>query len=80
LIDALPPLPHREYSIASLPADGRLELLVRQTRHDDGRLGLASGWLTEHAPLGASVALRVRSNRAFHAPADDRPLLLIGNG
>lgn len=80
LIDALPPLPHREYSIASLPADGRLELLVRQTRHDDGRLGLASGWLTEHAPLGATVALRVRSNRAFHAPADDRPLLLIGNG
>ncbi|KAA0180490.1 sulfite reductase flavoprotein subunit alpha [Cupriavidus gilardii] len=80
LIDALPPLPHREYSIASLPTDGRLDLLVRQTRHEDGRLGLASGWLTEHAPLGAPIALRVRTNRAFHAPADDRPLLLIGNG
>lgn len=80
LIDALPALPHREYSIASLPADGRLELLVRQTRHEDGRLGLASGWLTEHAPDGAHIALRVRTNRAFHPPADDRPLILIGNG
>ena len=80
LIDALPALPHREYSIASLPGDGRLELLVRQTRHDDGTLGLASGWLTEHAAEGAYLALRVRTNRSFHAPADDRPLILIGNG
>ncbi|WP_354676822.1 sulfite reductase subunit alpha [Cupriavidus plantarum] len=80
IVDALPALPHREYSIASLPADGRLELLVRQTRHDDGRLGLASGWLTEHAPVGTAIALRVRVNRAFHPPADGRPLILIGNG
>lgn len=80
LIDALPALPHREYSIASLPADGRLELLVRQTHHADGSLGLASGWLTAHAPEGAPIALRVRTNRSFHAPADDRPLILIGNG
>lgn len=80
LVDTLPPLPHREYSIASLPADGRLELLVRQTRHDDGRLGLASGWLTEHAAPGVAIALRIRANRGFHPPADDRPLILIGNG
>ncbi len=80
LIDALPALPHREYSIASLPADGRLELLVRQTYRADGALGLASGWLTEFAAEGARIALRVRTNRTFHAPADDRPLILIGNG
>lgn len=80
LIDALPALPHREYSIASLPADGRLELLVRQTVHEDGKLGLASGWLTRHAETGAPIALRVRANRAFHAPADDRPLILVGSG
>ena len=80
LIDALPALPHREYSIASLPADGRLELLVRQTCRDDGSLGLASGWLTAHAEPGAAIALRVRTNRAFHPPADNRPLILIGNG
>ena len=33
-------LPHREYSIASLPADGGVQLLVRQMPLPDGRLGL----------------------------------------
>ncbi|RDK05652.1 sulfite reductase subunit alpha [Cupriavidus lacunae] len=80
LVDALSPLPHREYSIASLPQDGQLELLVRRTCHDDGRLGLTSGWLTEHAAVGARIALRIRTNRSFHPPADDRPLILVGNG
>ncbi|WP_165585393.1 sulfite reductase flavoprotein subunit alpha [Roseococcus sp. SYP-B2431] len=74
------PLPHREYSIASLASEGRLELVVRQARHPDGRLGLGSGWLTEHAPMGSPIALRVRSNRSFHAPEEDRPMILVGNG
>ncbi|QWP76473.1 sulfite reductase flavoprotein subunit alpha [Lysobacter sp. K5869] len=78
--DALAPLPHREYSIASIPADGALRLLVRQMRRDDGRLGLGSGWLTEYAGDGDAVDLRIRSNPSFHAPGDARPLILIGNG
>lgn len=77
---ALAPLPHREYSIASLPADGSLQLLVRQTRYQDGRLGLGSGWLTRHAAPGTEIALRIRRNRGFHPPDEDRPLILIGNG
>ena len=77
---ALRALPHREYSVASLPQDGRLELLVRAMRHADGRLGFGSGWLTGHAPVGGEVALRVRANRGFHAPEDDRPMILVGNG
>jgi sulfite reductase (NADPH) flavoprotein alpha-component len=80
LVDALPPLPHREYSIASLPADGGVELLVRAMRRADGKPGLGSGWLTAHAAEGAEIAARVRTNRAFHAPQDDRPLILVGNG
>ncbi len=80
LVDALPPLPHREYSIASLPADGGVELLVRAMRRADGKLGLGSGWLTAHAVEGDEIAARVRTNRSFHAPDDDRPLILIGNG
>lgn len=76
----LQPLPHREYSIASLATDGRLELLVRQMRQPDGSLGLGSGWLTEYAPVGAEIALRIRSNSGFHPPIDARPLILIGNG
>jgi len=78
--ERLKPLPHREYSIASLASEGRLELVVRQARHPDGRLGIGSGWLTEHAPMGGRIALRVRRNRSFHAPEDDRPMILIGNG
>ncbi|WP_205574722.1 sulfite reductase subunit alpha [Indioceanicola profundi] len=80
IADRATPLPHREYSIASIPADGRLELVVRQARRADGRLGLGSGWLTAHAPLGGTVDLRLRENRSFHAPEGDRPMILIGNG
>lgn len=76
----LEPLPHREYSIASLPSDGAIHLLVRQMRRPDGHPGLGSGWLTEAAPLGDEIALRVRSNPNFHAPRDEVPLILIGNG
>jgi sulfite reductase (NADPH) flavoprotein alpha-component len=73
-------LPHREYSIASLPEDGAIHLLVRQMRGRGGYLGLGSGWLTAHAPVGTEIALRVRSNVNFHVPRDARPLILIGNG
>ncbi len=80
LAQVFKPLPHREYSIASIPADGRLELLLRQMRQPDGSLGLGSGWLTEHASMGERIALRIRSNPGFHPPADHRPMILIGNG
>ena len=73
-------LPHREYSIASVPADGALHLVIRQMRTAEGTLGLGSGWLTEHAPIGATIDLRVRRNEGFHAPADDRPVIFVGNG
>ncbi|MBR0666712.1 sulfite reductase flavoprotein subunit alpha [Roseomonas hellenica] len=80
LVEALPKLPHRDYSIASLPADGTLQLLVREMRHPDGRLGLGSGWLTAHAAAGGTVDLRIRRNAGFHPPPDGRPMILIGNG
>jgi sulfite reductase (NADPH) flavoprotein alpha-component len=78
--DGLQPLPHREYSIASVPEDGAIHLLVRQMRREDGQLGLGSAWLTVHAELGADIAVRIRSNPQFHVPDDDRPMILIGNG
>lgn len=76
----LKPLPHREYSIASIPADGRLQLLVRRMSRPDGTPGLGSGWLCESATPGDRIQLRVRSNPGFHPPAAERPLILIGNG
>lgn len=80
LIDSLTLLPHREYSIASTPAEGRLTLLLRQVRGPNGQVGLGSAWLTENAPLQTPIALRTRSNRNFHLPAPGTPLILIGNG
>ncbi len=76
----LPLLPAREYSIASVPESGRLELLVRQVRGDNGELGLGSGWLTTHCGDAGAVRLRIRRNATFHAPAHDHPAILIGNG
>lgn len=79
-----PPSPRRrqrrEYSIASVPEDGRLHLLVRQRRNPDGSLGAGSSWLTRDLPMGGDLVLRVRPNPAFHPPGDDRPMILVGNG
>ncbi|WP_260960556.1 sulfite reductase flavoprotein subunit alpha [Pseudomonas citri] len=80
LVEALAPLAMREYSIASIPADGVLELIVRQECHADGSLGIGSGWLTEHAPLGSAISLRVRRNSGFHLPSQGVPMILLGNG
>ena len=40
----------------------------------------ASGWLTHGLVVGDSVDMRIRSNRGFHGPAPETPLILIGNG
>jgi sulfite reductase (NADPH) flavoprotein alpha-component len=80
LAERLTPLPHREYSIASLPADGGVELIVRLMTRPDGAPGLGSGWLCRHAEIGAAIEARVRVNRSFHAPEAARPLILIGSG
>ena len=79
-VATLPPLGYREYSIASLPQDGSLDLLVRQQQNDDGSFGIGSGWLTAHAEVGECLQLRIRSNPLFRAPLEDVPLILIGNG
>lgn len=74
-------LSHRDYSIASIAAAGRIELLVRQTRAADGHLGIGSGWLTKTTMIGDSIYLRVRDNPGFAPPENsDTPLILIGNG
>lgn len=80
LADAVTDLPHREYSIASVPEDGAVHLLIRQVRRPDGRLGIGGGWLTEHAAVGSDIKARIRANPNFRAPDDGRPLILIGNG
>ncbi len=84
LVQVLPPgdaQRPREYSIASLSADGRVHLLVRQERRADGTLGAASGWLTDGLACGGEISLRVREHRHFRLGDNaQRPLILIGNG
>ncbi|MGV7209203.1 sulfite reductase subunit alpha [Oxalobacteraceae bacterium A2-2] len=71
----------REYSIASIHADGRVHLLVRLHRHPDGSHGVASGWLTQQAAVGDMVQLRLRAHRRFRLEYNvARPLILVGNG
>ncbi|WP_045770710.1 PepSY domain-containing protein [Xanthomonas albilineans] len=77
--ETLPPLPLREYSIASTLADGALHLVVRLRLRDDGRIGLGSGWLCVHAPANAVLRARVRANPGFRRQGAV-PMLLIGNG
>jgi sulfite reductase (NADPH) flavoprotein alpha-component len=80
LAETLKPLPHREYSIASLPSDGSLQVLLRRFLRPDGTPGIGSGWLCDYAPLGGEIALRLRSNPNFHAPDPAKPMILVGNG
>ena len=80
LLQQLSTLPTREYSIASIPSQQVLRLVVRQQRDENGQLGLGSGWLTEFASLKQTIALRIRSNESFHLIDDNRPIICIGNG
>lgn len=79
-VSSLVDLPHREYSIASVPKEGSLDLLVRQVNVGQEQYGLGSGWLTVHATMTQPIRLRIRANAHFHSPENKDPLILIGNG
>lgn len=70
----------RKYSIASLPKDGVVELIVRRHINGDGSLGIGSGWLTAKAPLDAQLSLRICDNPLFHSLEQERAMIFIGSG
>lgn len=74
-VDATP----RRYSLASVPQDGSLQLVVRQVQCERG-LGLASGWLTDQAAIGDEVRVRLIANPSFDAYPQPAPAIYIGNG
>jgi len=75
------PAQPREYSIASTPDEGRIDLLVRLQQHADGTAGAASGWLCVDAGMEATIALRIRAHARFRLGENAaRPMILIGNG
>lgn len=72
-------LPTREYSIANIPSENSLKLIVRQKQIGED-FGLGSGWLTHHAALKQPILAHIRHNPSFHLIEDARPIILIGNG
>ena len=80
LLEQLSDLPTREYSIASIPSQQILRLVVRQQADTSGQLGLGSGWLTQYSSINSDIGLRIRNNESFHLIDDNRPIICIGNG
>ena len=69
----------RDYSIASIPEQHTLGLVVRQHQAEQG-LGLGSGWLTAGAKLAELVRVNVRQNLSFQLENTAKPMIFIGNG
>lgn len=81
LIEIITPQGHRrDYSVASLPEEGRIDLYVREVIKSDGSYGDGSGLLIHALQTNDSLPLRLKSHRNFHAPEGEGPLLLIGAG
>lgn len=78
------PLKTRAYSIASIPEEGSLDLLVRAQENEGRYWGAASGWLTQYAEgsTDASTAIlgNIREHHHFRDTHQQRPMILIGNG
>ena len=74
------PTQTRQYTIASVAEEGVLRLLVRLQHQTDGTPGLGSGWLCQQLNIGEQAVFTRLDNPGFHAPDDNTPLILIGNG
>lgn len=71
----------RTYSVASLPADAGVHLLVRAAHDAQGRPGRMSALLCGDAPVGTVLRGRLRTHHNFRLGDNaTRPLILIGSG
>lgn len=70
----------RDYSLASLPASGRAELILREVITDGGVIGRGSHWLSRRLETGGAVTMQIRANPGFRPGDNQGPMLLIGNG
>lgn len=82
VLDALPPLAPRLYSIAAAPEvpPGRPAVAFSRVAFANGAAGVATGWLAGLS-CGATVPLFLRPGGAFTPPAEpDVPMIMIGPG
>ncbi|MCP4865517.1 MAG: flavodoxin domain-containing protein [Pseudomonadota bacterium] len=77
---SMPLLPLRSYSIASVPEEGQLKLIVRKQYYPNGTPGIGSGWLTTYAGGEEPFCAYVKDNPLCHIAQLDVPLVLIGAG
>lgn len=85
-LECLEPLQPRLYSISSSPlaTPGELHLTVDTVRYPVGsrhRLGVASTFLADRLPTGASVKVYVQRAHGFGLPPDPAtPIIMVGPG
>ena len=68
--------PAGDYLVGSLPEDGAVNLVIR---HREDSEESRSQWLCRDLEPGQQVAIALRENPGFAPPADEVPLILIGN-
>src|SRR5215470_10494769 len=79
------PLAPRAYSIASSRREvgDEAHLLISAVRyktHGRAREGVASTWVADRLKKGARVRVKVKPNKHFALPADDRDIIMVGPG
>tara|TARA_R110002126_G_scaffold8953_6_gene41152 strand:+ start:407 stop:1765 length:1359 start_codon:yes stop_codon:yes gene_type:complete len=78
--DNNPDIAARRYSVAAVPHDNEMQLIVRQHIDEQSQPGLCSGWLTRNLVLGGTVNMQLQPNPSCHINDEQAPLLLIGAG
>ncbi len=85
LVELLPRLAPRLYSISSSPAAHRREVhctiaVVRYRSHNRERGGICSTMLADRVAIGARVPIYIQPNKRFRLPAGDTPMIMVGPG
>lgn len=70
----------REYTIATVPSEKTLRLLVREKYFPSGDIGIGSGLLCKTLDVAKTAQFSIRQNPSFYAPKTNAPMILIGNG
>lgn len=79
LVDKLPRLAPRVYSIASAPNDNVVRLLVRQLVKEDDSLGFCSSRLCS-AAIDSQFDVAIRPHNSFRLPSSETPIIMICAG
>jgi sulfite reductase (NADPH) flavoprotein alpha-component len=90
LLNKLPYLQQRSYSVASISQEGQLKLIVRLVEkkevnylainQSDITFGLSSGFLGHYCQVGSIVEGQIREVSSHHNINPNRPKILIGAG